>query len=101
VGEERALATRLLAMIEAFEAGRKPEHAQVERLLNDGCTLAHDLERRVLRLERRSQAAIDGHGDLDAFASIRREQRALKRQLDVLRARLTLLRAAARESQVP
>jgi hypothetical protein len=95
-----AIHARLVAALDVLSEGDELDECELSQLLNDGCSRAHELEMRFLHLQRRSQAAINGHGDLDAFASIRREQRAVSRELDVLRGRLALLRGAGRQSQV-
>jgi hypothetical protein len=95
-----ALRARLVQALDAVSDGGELEERELAQLLNDGCARALELEMRVVHLQRRSQAAVDGYGDLDAFASIRRELRVVRRELDVLRGRLALLRGASRQSQV-
>jgi len=90
----------MLEALDALGRGRELGPHELERLLNDGCARAHALERRAIQLEHRGRAAVRAHGDLDAFASIRRERRVVTRELDVLRGRLALLRRAGRQSQV-
>jgi hypothetical protein len=95
-----ALNARLIQALDTLSDGCEVNEQELASLLDDGCARAHELEMRYVQLQRRSQAVAGGRRDLGAFASIRREQRVMSRELDRLRGRLALLRGAARQSQV-
>ena len=88
-----SLEARLSAAVEGGHGALS--QAQYDRLLTDGCAAAHQLERHCVRLARRERAIISGRQDADALASLRREDTALRRELDRLRLRLAQLRAQA------
>jgi hypothetical protein len=58
----------------------------------DGCATVHELEMRSLQLERHCEALVAGGADGEQIRAVMRARRALRRELEALRARLDQVR---------